>query len=81
MVIAKCPVNESLLLIEKTLQGQDLQHPRSRRLLEEIYMLVSDIAMGRAGDQHLAGLNQRIDMLRESGQDGFTSIIKPNHSP
>lgn len=63
MAAIKCPVNASLELITRGLQDNRLQHPRSHRLAEEIQTLISDIAMGRAGDQHIASLNQRIETL------------------
>jgi NADPH-dependent glutamate synthase beta subunit-like oxidoreductase/ferredoxin len=59
----KCPVNDSLSLITQALQDNWLQHPRSRCLAEEIQALISDIAMGRAGDQHIASLHQRVEAL------------------
>jgi NADPH-dependent glutamate synthase beta subunit-like oxidoreductase len=69
MTTNNCPVNASLLLVDKALQGTDLKHPRSRRLVEEIQTMVSDIAVGRAGDRHLPVLAQRIEALEQFDAD------------
>jgi NADPH-dependent glutamate synthase beta subunit-like oxidoreductase/ferredoxin len=69
MAPIKCPVNASLALITRGILDNRLQHPRSHRLAEEIQTLISDIAMGRAGDQHIASLNQRIETLLNFGAD------------
>jgi NADPH-dependent glutamate synthase beta subunit-like oxidoreductase len=59
-----CPVNAALLHLNETLQDNSLSHPKSRRVVEELQTMVSDIAMGRAGNQHLPSIRERIRLLR-----------------
>ena len=58
-----CPVNAALLHLNETLQDTLLSHAKSRRVVEELQTLVRDIAMGRAGDQHLPSIRERIRTL------------------
>ncbi len=64
-----CPVNAALSKVNQTLQEQLLSHPKSRRVVEELQTLVADIAMGRAGDQHLPSVDERIKTLRHVTSD------------
>lgn len=65
----KCPVNASLAMISHVLQDNRLRHPRSHRLAGEIQILVSDIAMGRAGELHIPDLDRRIKALEDFHED------------
>ena len=66
---AKCPVNAALARLKQTLQDDVHLHPKSRRLVEELHTLVADIAMERAGDQHLPSIGERIASLAEQVTD------------
>jgi NADPH-dependent glutamate synthase beta subunit-like oxidoreductase/ferredoxin len=62
---SQCPVSQTLAEIRETLDGSRLQHPRSRRVVEEIHTLVLDIAMGRGSGDHLPSIVQRVQLLRK----------------
>ena len=58
-----CPVHAAYRELSSLLENQPGLHPRSRRLLEDIALLVRDIASGRAGRDHLAAIQQRLEEL------------------
>jgi NADPH-dependent glutamate synthase beta subunit-like oxidoreductase/ferredoxin len=66
---SKCPVNTALGRLNQTLQNHGVSHPKSRRVAEELQTLVTDIAMGRAGDRHLSSIQERIWALRQVETD------------
>ncbi len=66
---SKCPVNIALGRLSQSLQAQGVSHPKSRRVAEELQTLVTDIAMGRAGDRHLSSMQERIWGLRQIEAD------------
>ncbi len=65
----QCPVNSTLTALKAKLDNHELQHPRSRRLGEEIYTLLLDIASGRAGDKHLPAIDARIREMEGFAED------------
>jgi NADPH-dependent glutamate synthase beta subunit-like oxidoreductase len=65
----QCPVNTTLTDLKDMLDNHRLQHPRSRRLGEEIYTLLLDIASGRAADQHLPAIKERVEELGRFSDD------------
>jgi len=56
MVAATCPVRTSEVWLDDILNSGRLQHPKSRRIVEEIRQLVNDVAWGRGGEDHLPAL-------------------------
>jgi NADPH-dependent glutamate synthase beta subunit-like oxidoreductase/ferredoxin len=62
---SNCPVNAALARLYQSLQDNSLSHPKGRRVVEELQMLVADIAMGRAGDRHLPSIGERIKTLSQ----------------
>ncbi len=60
-----CPVNNALLRLRETVEGNRLSHPRSRRVVEELQTLVEDIAMGRGSREHLPSINRRVQLLQD----------------
>ncbi len=51
-----CPVNDTLLRIDREIAEGALSHPKSRRIADEIRELINDVAWGRAGDDHLEAI-------------------------
>jgi NADPH-dependent glutamate synthase beta subunit-like oxidoreductase len=51
-----CPVNKSIADLGRVIGSGGLSHPKSRRLAEEILRLLEDIALGRAGDEHIPAI-------------------------
>jgi len=51
-----CPVHRTLLAVRSDLESNRLATPRSRRIAEEVRDLVRDIALGRAGEEHLPAI-------------------------
>ena len=60
-----CPVNDAIARLEGEITGGALSHPRSRRIAEEIRDLVSDVAWGRAGKDHLPAIEELAGELAE----------------
>jgi NADPH-dependent glutamate synthase beta subunit-like oxidoreductase/ferredoxin len=69
MLESKCPVNIALTRLNQYLQDNGLSHPKGRRVGEELQTLVTDIAMGRAGDRHMSSMQERIWTLRRIETD------------
>lgn len=69
MTQSQCPVHETLLELNKILSDRRVIHPRSRRLTEEIAILIQDIIAGRAGAEHLPSIDARIEDLCSFGDD------------
>ena len=49
----KCPVNQTVFGLKEVIESGRLANPRSRRIAEEILDLLTDVAWGRAGADHL----------------------------
>ncbi len=60
---AQCPVNLTISGLRETIESGKLSNPRSRRIAEEILELLSDVAWGRAGGDHLAAITSLADEL------------------
>ena len=58
-----CPVTRTVTELKHTIDAGRLQHPRSRRIAEEILQLLNDIAWGRAGDRHIPAIVSLADEL------------------
>jgi len=59
----KCPVNQTLSGLREAIESGRLFNPRSRRIAEEILDLLTDVAWGRAGSDHLAAIAALSDEL------------------
>ena len=56
MVEDVCPVNKSIVDLKSVIVSGRLSHPKSRRIAEEILRLLEDIALGRAGEEHIPAI-------------------------
>jgi hypothetical protein len=54
--------------MRETLASGDLKSPRDRVLAEEILDLLTDVAQGRAGNDHLLAIDSLVDEWIESGE-------------
>ena len=52
----RCPVNETIKGLEKSIESGALKDPRLRRIGEEILELLKDVAWGRAGNEHVPAI-------------------------
>jgi NADPH-dependent glutamate synthase beta subunit-like oxidoreductase/ferredoxin len=59
----KCPVNQTLSGLRESVESGRLSNPCSRRIAEEIVDLLTDVAWGRAGADHLAAIASLADEL------------------
>jgi len=51
-----CPVNAAIIHLDNILKSDRMRTPKSRRIAEEILALLSDVAWGRAGGDHLGAI-------------------------
>jgi NADPH-dependent glutamate synthase beta subunit-like oxidoreductase len=58
-----CPVHQTILGLRQAIESGCLKNPRSRRIAEEILDLLTDVAWGRAGGDHLPAISQLADEL------------------
>ncbi len=58
-----CPVNQTITGLRETIDSGRLPNPRSRRIAEEILDLLTDVAWGRAGGDHLGAIVSLADEL------------------
>ncbi len=65
----QCPVDQSLTLLLQGLEGDLLQHPRSRRLVAQTAALIREVACGLAGADHLAALDRLAEELAQFNAD------------
>ena len=72
-----CPVHRTLLAVRSDLESNRLTTPRSRRIAEEIRDLLHDIALGRAGEDHLPALvSLNNELAGENAGDGSGDLAK-----
>jgi NADPH-dependent glutamate synthase beta subunit-like oxidoreductase len=70
----RCPVNGTILELDRTIRSGDLRVPRSRRLAEEILDLLNDVAWGRAGNEHIPAIESLAEeLIRSAGDDASRS--------
>ena len=58
-----CPVNQTISGLREAIESGRLSNPRSRRIAEEILDLLTDVAWGRAGGDHLGAIASLADEL------------------
>jgi len=64
-----CPVSQTVDDLKTTIESGRLTHPRSRRIAEEILQLLQDIAVGRAGEEHLPAIESLADEMTYEDAD------------
>jgi len=64
-----CPVNHSIVRLEKMIRTGRLTHPKTRRIAEEILELLEDVAWGRAGKDHLTAIRELARVLMTESSD------------
>ncbi len=65
-----CPVNETIEGLQETIAAGIVDHPRNRRIAEEILALLRDVAWGRAGEGHIPAIASLATDLGAGGADG-----------
>ncbi|MFH0727856.1 MAG: FAD-dependent oxidoreductase [Pseudomonadota bacterium] len=61
-----CPVNDALNGLRQTMTTGVLKNPKDRVVAEEILDLLTDVAVGRAGEDHLIAIDALVDEWTES---------------
>lgn len=61
-----CPVNGAIVAVKRTLASGELNNPKNRVLAEEILDLLTDVAVGRAGADHLPAISALVADLAEN---------------
>ncbi|HHP7235215.1 MAG TPA: FAD-dependent oxidoreductase [Desulfobacterales bacterium] len=75
-----CPVTQTIDDLKATIEAGRLTNPRSRRIAEEILQLLQDIAVGRAGADHLPAIESLADeMTYEDAADAVTATAQVLH--
>lgn len=64
-----CPVTQTVEDLRATIEAGRLKNPRSRRIAEEILQLLQDIAVGRAGEEHLPAIESLADEMTYEDAD------------
>lgn len=73
----RCPVNDTINHLKGALDAGTLAHPRSRRIAEEILDLLSDIALGRAGGDHLPAIESLArEMVQDNPDQGVAAVAE-----
>jgi NADPH-dependent glutamate synthase beta subunit-like oxidoreductase len=62
-----CPVSNTINKLGKIIRSSQLKSPKSRRIGEEILDLLNDVALGRAGNEHILAMKSLAQELIESG--------------
>ncbi len=65
----RCPVNETIKGLEKSIESGALKDPRLRRIGEEILELMQDVAWGRAGKDHVPAIKDLSQTVIEDARD------------
>jgi NADPH-dependent glutamate synthase beta subunit-like oxidoreductase len=65
----RCPVNETIKGLEKSIESGALKDPRLRRIGEEILELMQDVAWGRAGKDHIPAIQDLSQSIIEDARD------------
>lgn len=65
----RCPVNETIKGLEKSIESGALKDPRLRRIGDEILELMQDVAWGRAGKDHIPAIQDLSQTIIEDARD------------
>jgi NADPH-dependent glutamate synthase beta subunit-like oxidoreductase/ferredoxin len=76
MAPSACPVNTTITELKTALESGTIQHPRTRRIVDDILNLLGDIAWGMAGDGHLSAIEGLLAELKENRADPIGIDIK-----
>ena len=82
--MSRCPVNNTIIELTEFIDSGSFKDPKLRRIGEEMLTLIRDIALGRAGDDHLPSVGQMAKTIAEGTQNetvrklvnGMASTIK-----
>ncbi len=66
--MSKCPVNNTILELSEFIDSGSFTDPKLRRIGEEMLTLIRDIALGRAGDDHLPAVEKMARTIVEDTQ-------------
>ncbi|MGD9211932.1 MAG: FAD-dependent oxidoreductase, partial [Desulfobacteraceae bacterium] len=69
MTISGCPVHSTIIHLEDMLSSQRLNIPKTRRIVEEVCVLIEDVAWGSAGPTHLAAVEKLSTELKTDASD------------
>ena len=64
-----CPVSHTINQLEEIINSGQLKSPKSRRIGEEILVLLKDVAWGRAGDKHIPAMKSLAEELSHIGME------------
>ena len=64
-----CPVHGTIIEIKTSLESGKVNHPKTRRIMDDILNLLRDIAWGMAGNDHLAAIDGLLNELDENRAD------------
>lgn len=64
-----CPVNSTISSLKEIILSEAFVYPKSRRISEEILLLIQDVATGRAGSDHLSSIKAMAQELIDEGHD------------
>jgi NADPH-dependent glutamate synthase beta subunit-like oxidoreductase len=64
-----CPVHGTITEIKTSLESGKVNHPKTRRIMDDILNLLRDIAWGMAGNDHLAAIDSLLDELDQNRAD------------
>ena len=71
-----CAVNDAVNQVKTAFKENCFATPKTRRMAEEVLILLEDVAWGRGGETHLPTLMCLIDeMLSESGGDPAEKVV------
>jgi len=68
-MLIKCPVKSTITDIDETIKSGAITNPKSRLWAEEILQLLSDIAWGRAGEEHIPVIESLAKSLAAEDQE------------
>jgi len=76
MAAGTCPVHTTITNLKTFLESGEVQHPRTRRIVDDILNLIREIAWGVAGDGHLAAVEGLLTELSNDPVDTAGLKIK-----
>ncbi len=65
----RCPVNNSIVELSEFIESGAFKDPRLRRIGEEMLVLIRDIALGRAGEDHVPSVKEMLQTIREDTKE------------
>ncbi|MCG6894818.1 MAG: FAD-dependent oxidoreductase [Desulfobacteraceae bacterium] len=71
-----CPVSAAIAELDDLLQSNRLDKPKIRRIVEEMRLLLNDIAWGRAGGDHLPAMESLVQEIGDISSDAVVDHVK-----